>query len=802
MSGGRPHGLVPTLVRVNMAQRLAWALFKLALYAALLVTVAPIPYYFVAVLIHNLYWSPTTIVEAIIIFYSNVRLFLFFRRQSAASFGAWLSSTDRDANSRFLGPVAEAGGGQSRRMAAWQAAIAVLIASGVGLYVVFPSARVYYYALEFHRAWGVALFFAYLYVVHGFIVRVARSRTLAWWFVLWPLFFQFASRTPAPLSILIIYNVTLLPLFLLMRLLQTVDPRRRVDALLWFFWSYPLIVTLATGLFVISDPANVRFAFVQRFWHAYYGVFLFFTALFNVFVYCRRRLQLRALPVSTLLLAWLLVAAASVLATQQMHRFKARALQTGYAANDYRSPTSPTAGPRRVALDPRALNGSGECQRCHPVAYRQWVASAHAYAVKNKAFQTVVASLIAKHGLDAVRDCAVCHEPALAFSDRLDLLTNPQYLAQSEGVSCRACHLMQGSEPRNGIYRVQFPRADLVFSGRDARARFMMVGVLEHVSDFTKPDIAAGRTCYPCHSLEARRNGHSYDPLDNVTSFLRSSYAREKHIKCHDCHMPRIEKDKFSYSWRDHRFFGSQIYLDEVASETDPGARRQLQNFSRSNNDFLFSKLALTPLIPMFMDETLKTYKYFNYANGWRKVVTINEVNDSGVAFVAKLEGVSLTDVDGLPTLTFGVRLTNKNLGHDFPSSLFANLVRVWIECSLTDAQDRVLRQRGCREDEFPDQLGRLEVDKKGRPISPDETKDYVRIVNQKYIQPDTGYFDQRCAPLPPDVHWPLRLSYRLKYQRYNDEQWRAMTGGQGAEAPVLPLLQWETFVAKPAARP
>jgi hypothetical protein len=499
-------------------------------------------------------------------------------------------------------------------------------------------------------------------------------------------------------------------------------------------------------------------------------------------------------------MGWLLIAALSILATQQLRAAKGRIQARHYAANTYGSPQynrARQATPRRLA--PEALNGSAECAPCHPVPFQQWEVSAHAYAVKNRPFQAIAKALIERHGLEFVRDCATCHEPALAFSDRLDLLVDPEYLKRSEGVSCRACHAIDWSAERNGIYRVQLPRADGVFTDVSARAKFMKLAVMEHVSDFTKPNIVSGQTCFGCHSLRAKRAGHWVVPLDNVTSFRKSSFALEKNLKCHDCHMPRIEKDDFSYSWRDHRLFGSHLLLDRMSFETQPETLAKLRKLTEANNDFLFAKLHTLDQVPAFMDETFKTYRFFNYLKGWRKVAHVKAANSGGAAFIARLEDVALERGADGPQLAFTVRLSNPALGHDFPSSLFANLVRVWTECTLTDRGGRVLLQTSYQADDYTRQLGRIEVADDGRPILPPESLDYNRLVNLKYILPDAGYADRYRVTTPPDAQWPLQLSLQLKYRRYDAPQLAGAGDPQTQGLPDFTLLDYRTAIERPA---
>jgi len=769
-------------------------------YLALIISIAMGIFFFLLNLYYNFFWSFSVLVVAVVILLINRSLYHFFRDDFDTVLASFLSgssdSSESDTRFNVLGIIGEAKQRIGQRTLPWQWMIGLLILNGIGLFFVYSDVEIYFRSLQFHIWYGLALLFVYLFVLYKFIFRITGKKKLAWLFVFYPLFFSFSLRTPITLVLMFYYNLLLFPLDLMIRVMKSVKDAQRKDALVWCLWFYGLIITLSTGAFAITDPTNLRFAFIHRIYHGYYGIFLFFCTLFSLSYYIWRKRKRKAFSYPTIGSIGLIIAISSFFVLHYAKGYQKTILDKSYSRNVYNSPLYDLKKRTESAkLPPEALNGSQECLHCHPLAYEQWLHSAHAYAAKNKSFQTILRSLVERHGMEIAYDCATCHEPALAFSDEIERILDSDYLKKSEGVSCRACHFIHWSESKDGVYQIQIPRADVHFPNEARRADFMVTAVLEHISDFTKPHIVTGEACYPCHSLRSKRQGKTCIPLDNVTSYLNSSYAREMNIKCHDCHMPRIDVDKFHYSWRDHRFFGSQIYLDLVAFETKEEASRKLKALGQSNFDFLTNRLELINLFPAFMDTTFKTYTFFNYFKGWNLVRITRDIAEGKSGFEAELLRRDVRESGGKTILELTLLLSNPNLGHDFPSGLFANIVRVWTELTLTDQSGRVLIKTEFKEDDLSNQLGRIEVKADGTPILPYESLEYTDIVNMKFIQPDKGYEDRYSVILPEDVRWPLQLTYVLKYKRYTDHQVHWMTEGEIEELPALSLVRYTTEI-------
>jgi Cytochrome c554 and c-prime len=779
--------------------------FKLLLFAvkiaalfALFVGEFTVLPFLVLNMMHNPIWAISVLVEGFLFTAINIYIFIFIYRY--LNYKAIVDFLERDRQSLSAPQSGISLYGEmvlrtQITMRIFGLSMMLLSLSGFGLYLLYPNLEGYFYLLKGHIALGTLMFFVYSFFLYFATKRISGKRWLAWLFALYPVFVINDVRTPLPLLLVFLYNIAVIAPFLILLLVRSVRPELRKDAVVWSIVFFAMVSTIQTGMFAILDPTNLRFAFVQRIYHGYFATMLLFMLPLALLYAKRKKVDGRELSYKTIAVAAVLLGLLSLPTTLIIKLFQSEVRESVYRVQTYDSPlynTIHNTEPRTMDTD--LLLGSLECLSCHPVAYNQWVYSTHAYSSRNIAFQTVVKSLIDKYGTEFARDCATCHEPALAFSDEVELLTDPDYIMnRSEGVSCRSCHFMSHAEEKNGVYKITIPRSEPPFTDLDVRADFMVSAVLEHRADYTKDITMSGEHCYPCHSLRSKREAHTYVPLDNVSSYLHSSYATQKNIKCHDCHMPRIVEDKFHYSWKDHRLFGSHTYLDTTALGLDNITEKGVRRFARDNLDFLFNRLPIMEIFPAAMDETFKSYQFRDYIHEVKKVFVVDDVARGGEGFTASLQEYFIISQGGKPYLDLTIELFNNKLGHDFPSSLFANIVRCWTEIEITDARGKLIHRTEYNENDLSNQLGRIEITDDGQHILPHESLDYTRIVNMRFITPDTGYDDHYQVLLPPDIVWPLKVEYKLQFQRYNNRQVAWMSKGRYAEFAPLTLARLTT---------
>ena len=648
-----------------------------------------------------------------------------------------------------------------------------LILSALLAPALFGSFAAYLSLSSFHQKIGVLFFF--LFLVHTYlVVRKTRPVLFSTTLALYPLFFIWVLAAPTPVALTFQVCLFLFPIQLFFHYMEYSKPEKALDDSLWFLTYYFLTLVAVTGLFSFFFVSAIRFATFFRELHPLFSLAAILFLLFR-WVYpkasqrfpgyfAHRRLALNSLILVAVGLA-LFVALKGLTQSVLAEHYQRHEISTHALAKK--------EGRAFVALENfDQLNDSRECQPCHKVSYDQWSLSAHAYATKNLPFQRTARALAKKHGTELLRKCATCHEPAIAFSDDPALLIDPEYVAISEGVSCRSCHYMGRANDTNGEYALHLPRVDLAGTDPDQRARSILVAPLEHVKDVTKPIGKNSASCFPCHSLDTMRQGHKLIPYDNVTSYQGSEIAKD--LTCHSCHMPRLFVDYDGYSWMDHRFFGSHTLLDRVAIEPDEEIRKRLEQFSRDQEAWLQGALDTMGFDTPIYDETVGTNRIFNYAKKHRNLKTVFEITSGKKGhFDLKLDQSSWESDGHTKILSLIFESRSRGVSHDFPSALFANLSRTWFELTIEDATGRVLHRIGSPND-LNSVLGRIEVFDDQTPILPDQSLEYTQIINRRWIKPDQPFLDSYRLKIDAKTTFPLKATYSLQHLRYTQSayQW------------------------------
>ncbi|MEW6202947.1 MAG: hypothetical protein AB1546_13300 [bacterium] len=311
--------------------------------------------------------------------------------------------------------------------------------------------------------------------------------------------------------------------------------------------------------------------------------------------------------------------------------------------------------------------------------------------------------------------------------------------------------------------------------------------MLEHIGDVKRPIIKNGSICFPCHSLESIRNGHKKIPLDNVSSFQASKLG--KAISCHRCHMPRIGRDKYGYSWMDHSLFGIQQELPQVVIFHEGVEKTEIEKFSADTGQWLQGNLPVLNLAETFPNE----HPTLNVIRLAREIKESVKVARGGNHFSMGLETKAVSD----NSLKLKFSTLNRKISHDFPSSLFANITEVWFELEVTDAAGRKIYFSGFSKDDLTHRLGRIEIDKWGQPITPADSLKYVEIINKKFLRPGIKYFETYSIPIGQDARFPLKAQYRLMYRRYSNDFAVWFSDGAIQSFPARVVAQKEFVIAK-----
>ena len=691
----------------------------------------------------------------------------------------------------------------------------ILCCTGFGQYIFLPRQKIFLHLLQAHQNCGklsVPIFILYLF----FLIKRHYNLKIAFLVALYPILFVWVLLAPTPLLLSLIFlNGIFLPAGLFLIVLPHVGNENRARTCAAAIFLYGFTLALLTGFYATMNPVILRFSFYHRIFHAFLApcaVFLPIHFLFNLWTSKKsaRFEWKKVYAAGTVLLL-------SVVGGAALHAIKNWEFQKIRRENVY--PTRRLAdesGMKFRNIPNNAFNGERLCSFCHSVPYMQWARSAHAFAARTISFQKTVKTLMDKHGAEIGRECASCHDPEVALSEDPRILIDPEHIKRSQGVSCRACHYMSVSKGKNALYAIDLPRSDLILESATvsrgqfgpldirsapgsgnliAKANYIFFSVLEHVGDVTKPITKNGSVCFSCHSLESVRKGHKKIPLDNVSSFQASKFS--KIMPCHRCHMPRIEQDEHSYSWMDHSFFGIQQELPQVVISRAGVKKTELEKFTRDTGKWIEGNLPVLETWQVAYDETLKSYRIYNYARAVREINETRKVALGGSHFTMAVEKEAIRGSKLFLTLS----TLNRNVSHDFPSSLFANIVEVWFELEVDDASGRKLYFSGYDNNDYSHRLGRIEVDERGLPIVPADSLRYVEIVNKKFLHPGKKYFETYSIPIKPQIRFPLKAKYRLMYRRYSKDFAVWMSDGAIQSFPARVIAEKEFVIAEKPGR-
>ena len=664
--------------------------------------------------------------------------------------------------------------------------------TGFGQYLFANREDVYFSMIRAHTTIGLAgsaMFLVWLFLFSH------RTHKIILFF--YPAAFYKLVETSSPfLTNMYILHFVLFPMSVYLLAFYNTPKQKRLRMIAAAVLLYGITFVLITGFIPITNPNVYRYGFKLRLMHAWFAPW---AVLLPAFLYIPSlyRREGKTFGLKHLVFVVVLLAAC-IPAGKWLHSRKAAVFSSARTENRFLTPRFAEQQNLKFRKMPAALmSDDAVCEKCHPVPYRQWKVSVHANAAKTKPFQKTLRALIAKHGIGIARDCATCHDPEVAFSGDLKLIVDETHLKRSQGVSCRVCHYMSESGGKNALYVLEFPRSDfLILNGRmdmfangksgNVLTNFIIASNLEHVTDVSKPITKNGTMCFPCHSLESKRNGHILVPYDNVTSFKASKISKQ--MACHECHMPRIEMDILYYPWMDHTFFGIQQELPDTALYPEKGQVKDFEKFASQTGKWMKGKLVKVTAQEMYRWEINNTFLIDPLKKREKVVKAIHEVIGGGNHF-----DMELTEYKRRGSfLSLKFSTLNKNAGHDFPSALFANVSEVWFQLEVIDAKGTALYASGFHPNDLTHRLGRIEVDAEGRPIEPADSLKYVNIINKKYLEPDKKYYKTYRISINPDIRLPLKVTYTLYYRRYADSFVSWFSNGEMISVPARIVAQKE----------
>lgn len=413
------------------------------------------------------------------------------------------------------------------------------------------------------------------------------------------------------------------------------------------------------------------------------------------------------------------------------------------------------------AADPHAPFNLGdrfpsatECAECHPLHYKQWSISQHAYSQMSPVFNAMQGTVGVLSNGTLGDFCIRCHTPVGMNLKEAEFGSNiDRHPTSREGVTCVVCHRL--TKPYGKITGrlplAQGPITDPIYGpvgdstelnkviekrGLITEADSTKVGRKVHREIAPLKFLHASGMCGQCHDV-TESNGFR---LEEAFSEWKNSPANKKGISCQDCHMgkepgrvlaersdPDFDKKNYAY--------GPAAIVGNI--ETAP---RKLTNHKFVGPDYSVLPPALFPIHTSTKEEsqkddptipgwTIRQWLEFDWNAGWGtdefedKVTDdykfpdiwasvddrydAREVVEGNIALLKEIEadrlkllqnGYKLEDivVDRADDrgIKFRVKVASGTDGHNVPTGFDGERV-VWLYVRVLDAKGEVVHVSG-----------------------------------------------------------------------------------------------------------
>jgi nitrate/TMAO reductase-like tetraheme cytochrome c subunit len=373
---------------------------------------------------------------------------------------------------------------------------------------------------------------------------------------------------------------------------------------------------------------------------------------------------------------------------------------------------------------------ASDCATCHPVQFKEWSASPHAYAQISPVFNAMNATLLKLSNGTLGDFCIRCHTPVGMDNGEPLVASNFDRAPISvEGVTCITCHRRSEevgkASGRFAISHGEITSAVYGPSGNEELRRVLASKEYEVSSDPNSdgrkvhrdavhmPQITTSAYCGSCHDV----NGASGFRLEEAFSEYQSSPAASEKISCQDCHMGSKPGINAGYTIMPAAIVGGKA--------TKP---RKHANHRFVGPDYSIVHPGIFPHNPEAKRfATMKEWIAFDYQAGWgteefEDAVESNdeyefperwqsvsdrfeardylEANQELLRTVAEerllllREGYKLGEIKIEPAnsseLEFSVEVKNGTVGHNVPTGFDAERL-VFLRVTVTDARGETL---------------------------------------------------------------------------------------------------------------
>ncbi len=386
-----------------------------------------------------------------------------------------------------------------------------------------------------------------------------------------------------------------------------------------------------------------------------------------------------------------------------------------------------------------------ECKVCHPVQFRQWSVSSHAYGNLSPFFVSVENSVLGKTNGTSADTCSRCHAPLAAVLKVMQIsnIKRAQFAREGEdflgpvveGITCVVCHRFDKRYGKRSA-RAKITEGDIfapIFgpTNNDIQAEAEKDTRLALVSEPGKkgrkihkrvepyPFLRASRFCGNCHSSRLPNGVHNEETFDEY----RTSPSAAAGVTCQDCHMGKVQGENKGFAkgaaavigktetkprrLSNHYFAGPDFsVLHPGIFPHNPDAVKlanyeqwlQFDHKKGWGTDEFEDEVSASHELPKFwQDQDLRyeareildeQFKLLNWAKGQREIVM-----KAGY----KVDEAVIDEANMRDGLKFRIKLRNAVLGHNAPSG-FIHERMVFFQITVKDSLGNVVFRSGDRD--------------------------------------------------------------------------------------------------------
>ena len=441
------------------------------------------------------------------------------------------------------------------------------------------------------------------------------------------------------------------------------------------------------------------------------------------------------------------------------------------------------------------------CGRCHSGAHSQWAESPHRSSFRGPFYKKNIEDFIKQYGIEFTRHCESCHNPIALVSGALTTDSKIARPFDEEGVTCTVCHSIEKITYLEGIgsYRIAPPALlvdengkpftgevtdQMILSNRDSHKRAMM-------KDFyRKPEF-----CAVCHKAALPRQIESYKWRRSFSAYdewQTSSHSNESPLPfykkprntCQSCHM-QPETAGTDLAAKQGKIASHRWPASNTALPHFYGFKDQLQAVT----DFLKADHLGIDIFTLKKGAAYPTQREGTDLITLRKgaaglkvgegFATINSINAALYPGYQKPDDTIIAPIDKSnfslnpgETVALGVVISNKSVGHLFPTEL-RDFFEPWVEFKVEDSSRRILYHSGfIKPDGAVDERAH-----KFQSIQVTERRDAVRRHNiwetrgkayDNFIAPGRSELVRYQFTIPKAAIGSLRVTARVLYRKFN----------------------------------